>query len=115
MDTNKRKTERKNSLFYLNVTDRLTGKSIGRLVNLSPEGLMLVSDKPIDKNQTFNLMLELPKKIHNSGSAFFSATSRYSHRDVNPQYFNTGFCMEEITPRDLFALKSLLKEYSFSS
>ncbi len=47
---NLRKIERRYLVFYLRVFDGLSSKIIGHLVDITEEGIMLLSDSPIELN-----------------------------------------------------------------
>ena len=65
MPTEKRKTLRKIANEILEVTDQITGTHLGRVVNISAEGLMLLSSSPIDTGSVYQLDLRLPRLIKN--------------------------------------------------
>ena len=60
----RRKHKRRHTIFYLKVYDETTGKVAGRLVDITIEGMMLVSEKQVDMSNIFDFRLALPEKIN---------------------------------------------------
>lgn len=50
------------------VYDTLTGKELGSLVNITNDGMMLVSAQRIEPNRIYQINLQLPKSIEGSES-----------------------------------------------
>ena len=46
----------------IRVIDRQTGTTLGQLVNISEDGLMILSTGPVSENCIFQLSLELDRK-----------------------------------------------------
>ncbi len=56
----KRSQKRWHLIYYLRVFDRDTNEMIGHLVNITTEGIMLISDQTIDLDKTFHLRMLWP-------------------------------------------------------
>jgi len=51
-------------IYYLKVTDRLTGQEIGRLGDIHIEGMLLLTPEPLSGETVYeSLLLELPKAM----------------------------------------------------
>ncbi len=87
----RRKHKRRHSIFYIKVYDQETSKTIGRLVDITTGGMMLVSEKPVPVGTVTKLKMPLPEKIHDIGEISFDAKSVWNGPDVNTDFFDTGF------------------------
>jgi len=110
---NRRTKRRMHSLFYLRVYDQKSNKLAGRLVNVSQEGMMLMSEKPIEPKLDFKFKMDLPKSMAQNAAISFQAQSRWCMKDPNPKLFDTGFKIIEISSESLKALNELIRDYTF--
>jgi hypothetical protein len=56
---NRRKTDRRYLLCFVRVYDAATCQQIGNLVDITPQGAMIVGQEPIPDAQAMHLRLEL--------------------------------------------------------
>ncbi|MEE8574236.1 MAG: PilZ domain-containing protein [Thermodesulfobacteriota bacterium] len=113
IDDHKRLLERKHTTYYFDVLDRGSGELVGRTVDITSEGLMLVSEAPIELNKIFELKLIIPFEVAGSNQIEFDAESHWGKPDVNPEHRITGFKFTKITPEEITKIKRLAEEYSF--
>lgn len=109
----KRQVERKYLVFYLRVFDGMSPKVLGHVVNLSSKGIMLLSDLAIPVNEEYRLRMKLPTSVCERGDLVFEATSRWSKKDANPDFYLTGFQIHNLDENDKVDILSLLDEFSF--
>ncbi len=109
----KRKHKRMNSLFYLRVFNRDTDRLAGRMVNITPEGIMLVSEKPIEPNENFSFRMVLPEGYEGKRTITFDANSRWCIKDINPDLYDTGFKLSGVSSEDVKVIERLIEDYTF--
>jgi hypothetical protein len=109
----KRQVERKYLVFYLRVFDGLGSKVIGHLVNISSNGIMLLSDFPIPVNEEYKLRMRLPHELVEKGEIIFSAASRWCRKDTNPEFYVTGFQLSDMSPALKDSILCLIDEFSY--
>lgn len=109
----KRDTERKYLAFYLRVFDGASPQVLGHVVNLSAQGIMLLSDTEIPLDKDYTLRMRFPTSTADKGELLFKATSRWSKKDENPDFFLTGFQIHDLKPEDQESIIELLEEFSF--
>lgn len=109
----RRRLKRRHLIYYLRVFNQANDNLIGHLVDLTTEGIMLISEEEIVLNQEYELRLNLPEEIENSREIRFKALSMWSKADVNPEFFDTGFKFLEISPRHLEIIRVLIEDFSF--
>lgn len=86
----KRKLERKTVSTSLEVYDLDTGDHLGRVVDLHTEGLMLLSDKPIDLFKRFALQVSLPMTLNGLTEFFLDAESLWQRESLAGGQYWTG-------------------------
>ena len=108
----RRKIPRRHIVFYLRVFNADNNKILGHLANLTPRGMMLVSDAPVEKKQKFLLRMKLPKELAGRTEVSFEATCRWCRPDENPDFYISGFKIKSLD-RDLeSSLLQLVKDFS---
>lgn len=109
----KRKVKRRYLLYYMRVYDAETRQQIGNLVDLTPEGAMLVSENPLPTKKTYNLKLELSEDVADKPFLDFTAKSLWCQPDIEPHFFNTGFKTIKISPEDVKIIQRIVEVYGF--
>ena len=94
---------------YLQVYNRVTGRPLGYIVNISSQGMMLVSQAQLMTHAVFQLSIHIPDKSKTK-KIDFEALSLWSRSDVTPGYYDTGFSFIR-APEELIELVSALKDY----
>ena len=110
----KRKHKRVNLFYYLEIIDNKTDKSLGHLVDITPEGLMMISEEEIPTGKEFHLKMLLPETAYGNKKAIsFKANSRWAKRDVNPAFFASGYQIVDIGPVESETITSLIDNFAF--
>lgn len=107
----RRKSDRKSTLHIIRVLNRDTGKQIGRLVNITTDGMMLISKKPIDIGKIIPVRLVLPRMIHDKEELEFNAEVRWCRSDTNPNYQAVGFKLLNITREGTEIIEAVFHEF----
>ena len=106
----KRVIKRHQLRYYLKVYNRKTGKPIGYIVNISTEGMRLVSHIPLLTHSVFQFRIKLPREIEGERNIDFDALSCWCRPDVSPDCFDTGFKLID-APKSLLDLVESLTQY----
>ncbi len=109
-----RRLKRENTVYYLSVFDTPSDDEVGKLVDITIEGCMLICDAPVEPDKTFQLRIVLPRPIAGASELIFAAESRWCRPAENIDFFNTGFAIKDISPKDRSLVELLIKFYSFS-
>jgi len=96
--------------YYLQVYNRVTNKPLGYIVNISHQGMMLVSNTQLMSHAVFGMRIKIPTALKGKRKIDFDALSHWSKPDVTPGYFDTGFSFTE-PPTELTELIEALTEY----
>ncbi|MBW1840492.1 MAG: PilZ domain-containing protein [Deltaproteobacteria bacterium] len=110
---NKRTCNRKFLKLYLQVSDRETGQLFGHLVDITDVGGQVTSEQPIKTDMTFQLILTLPAETMGTKELHFTATTKWSDKDSESDFYNTGFQFVELSSQNLEIIKNLIEKYCF--
>lgn len=111
MSDDRRKLQRKYLTFFGRVFDRKTGQLIGQMADVTPEGAMIISGRPLDIDQDYQLRLDLPDTIFEQAHMDIDARSVWCQPDLEPSLFNTGFQLFNMTPEKVAIVEKIIKEY----
>lgn len=109
-----RSLERRHLIYYLEIYDDVTGKLLGHLVDITTEGIKLVSKAPIEKGKIFRLRMRLPEDYFDEKTLRFEATSLWSTNDVNPDFYDTGFTVVGMDKRAKDIVSGLVGQFGFN-
>ena len=109
----RRKWKRRHLVYYLKIFNAESGEKIGNLVDITAGGMMLVSGSSMAENQTLRICVELPEEVLQKDNICFTAETRWSKMDVNPDLYVTGFEITDITQEDLAVIDSLIRRHGF--
>jgi hypothetical protein len=109
----KRKTKRRFLLFYMRIYDAATRQQIGNLVDITPRGIMVVSEKRIPEGKTTRLRMELTDEVAEKPFMEFSALSKWCEPDITPNMYNTGFEILDLSAEDADIIKQINNQFGF--
>ena len=100
-------------MYYSRVFDRRTGRVIGYIVDLTPDGAMVISEEPIEPDLHFRLRMDLPEELSEKAFIDFEAQSVWSKKDLDPNFWDTGFHLTNIAPENVNLIERMIAEYGF--
>ncbi len=109
----RRKLKRRHLIYYSRVYERATGKLMGHLMDITSEGIKLISQEAIPTETTFSLRMDLPEEIMAKSIVFFEAYSVWCTPDINPDFWNTGFRVLNMDAHDVELIDHMIDEYGF--
>jgi hypothetical protein len=108
----KRKINRRDFTYYMQVTDDLSKQLIGYLTDISTGGFRLDCPKQIPAGQDFRMQIQLTPDIAEKNSMSFVARSKWCHTDhVDPNTYNVGFEIVNMAPSDLVIFQRMFDKY----
>ena len=109
--TEKRKLRRWHVVYYLRIFDHETESQLGHVVDLTTEGLKVVSEWPIPTPKRYNLWMELPRADGDTQQVHLEAESLWTRRDEsNGRFHNTGFCLASASSETTRAIRALVDQ-----
>jgi len=115
MHTNKRQHKRAHLIYYLRIFDTDNGADIGHLVDITPQGIMLISEKPITVGKDFSFRMQLPDLVADHEEVSFSARCLWCKQDFIPDFYVSGYLIENISPQETKTIIALINSYGFKS
>ena len=115
MNQNKRQLKRVHLIYYLRIFDKDSGENIGHLVDITTQGIMMVSEETIPSGKNFSLRMQLPTTITGREEIEFSAHSLWCKKDINPDFYVTGYRINNITTQEAKTITALINAYGFKS
>ena len=109
--TEQRKSPRKIANEVLEVYDQITGAQLGKVVNISAEGLMLLSDQQIETGSVYQLDLKLTRLINQHSRISFGAEAIWSTEAAQPDSYWTGFRMIDISEDNIITIDELIFDW----
>jgi hypothetical protein len=107
----RRKLKRKYMVFFGRVFDLTTTQPIGNVADITPAGIMIISNQPIELNKVFKLRLDLPEHIFGIDHLDLEGRSIWQSPDIDPMHYNTGFKLLNITPEQTDIIDRIIQEY----
>ena len=93
------------------VFNRGCDQFIGQLVDISVEGMMILSDQPIKRDTILEMKVELPEEIADGKQLVIKAKSLWWHQDDdNRGLCNNGFLIESSSIDLSYIMNQLLRD-----
>jgi hypothetical protein len=113
VDKEQRKMRRKDLSYYLPVTEPGSSVQIGIIVDVSPLGFKLESQKPILPGEILHFRIDLSGGIGPSKSVVFVGRSKWYHPDlIDPSTYIVGFEIMDMSPEEVHKFHRALEEYA---
>ncbi|MCP4572999.1 MAG: PilZ domain-containing protein [bacterium] len=103
-----RQRPRKNTPHLVKAVDHATGQVIGRVVDITADGMMLVSSTGFNLGDIFELRINLPVMVHYRSDVDVRAEVMWSGPDTNPQYYKAGFKFVSLANDDGYLLEEVM-------
>jgi hypothetical protein len=113
MDDDRRQFKRRYLAFYSRVFDVRSHQMLGHVVDITPQGLMLISETPLPPDTAFRLEIELPEDFAHKRAIIFDARSRWCQADIDPHFHNTGFQLVDIAADDVAIIQRIVATFGF--
>ena len=107
-----RKLERKELSQAITVLDTINGGVFGELVNVTTEGLMVMTDREIETQAIFQLSLQLPEAIKGGNQIVIGADCLWCRSAENFSRYWAGFQIIDASERALTQLEVLIDLYA---
>lgn len=108
----RRQEARKSTSDYFLVYDSETDQLIGRVLDLTCEGAMMISEAQVDIPKAFKCRLVLPRMYGKKRMISFEAESIRCEKNLELDWFETGYRIFNISSGDHAALKQVLGEWA---
>ncbi|MFC1475994.1 PilZ domain-containing protein [Candidatus Zixiibacteriota bacterium] len=110
MNDRRRKTRRQADQSHF-VYDSKTGAVMGRVADMTEQGLMLLADKQIQPDTKFQCRMPLPENTQGNNDISFEAESKWCLLDEKSGQYHTGYEFRTMTADNIARLQKLLKSW----
>ena len=93
---------------YLRLYNADDSQLLGHLVNITTEGIMLISETPLPTDTVFNLKMDLPSNQGNTQTISLNAHTVWTKPDVDPYFHCTGLQLLDCPEESINALASMI-------
>jgi hypothetical protein len=107
----KRKFNRVHLIHYLRLFDRKSGELIGNLVDLTSEGLQLISEKAIAPGKLLEIRMEFPETVDGERELQLNAEAVWCDHQLDPDLFSVGCKLIPVTPDKINIIRDLIDNY----
>jgi len=99
---------RKNTPHLVRVLNEESGETVGRVVDITADGMMLVTKAKIKVGQLFNFRIILPVMVHHRSDVCLEAKSVWVKADSNSEYSKCGFKFINLAGEEGFLLEDVM-------
>jgi len=94
----RRRARRRALIYYLKVIDLATGKELGRVADITRDGMMLFGNKTLNKKNNYRVRIIMEKSVFDMslGNLDVTAEIRWSKPDANPELTLTGMLFHDL-------------------
>lgn len=107
-----RRSPRKTAHVTINVTNAMTGEPMGRIGNLSADGMLLVCNRKVADNALFQLAFELVDANGAPRMIEVGVHEQWSEAANVPGHYWVGFQFIDVAPDDIAIIASWLGDNS---
>jgi hypothetical protein len=109
----KRKLKRRHLIYYLHVQERASGKPIGSLVDISTEGIMIMSEQPIELGTVLELKIMLESEMSDKQFLYFDAKVLRCEKSINGTNYDIGCKLLNLSDKDFREIEIIIDELGF--
>ena len=105
---NYRHRPRKNTPHIVKAFDAEKGTYIGRVVDITADGMMIVTEDQCTIGRVFQLRVILPVIVQHKSDVFIETQVVWCEPDANPSYYKTGLRFVNLPGEDGFLLEDVM-------
>ena len=108
--SSKRRSIRKRAAHAIMVSNSMTGDTMGRIGNLSLDGLMLIASKPVHEEHYFQVSFPLTTRTLGAGKLEIGVQCLWAEQSRSANAHFAGFRIIDIADSDLPLLRRWVEE-----
>ncbi len=110
---NTRRLQRRHLIYYLRIVDRDTDQLIGFLVDITTEGLMIMSESPLEVGRVFRCKMLVQSELSDREHLCFEAKSIWCRKGTASNFYDTGLQLLTMAPEDFSSIQQIIDELGF--
>ncbi len=113
--TENRRGARRTVFYYLEIIDMSNGSPLGRMGDISREGIMILTEKALPVRKNYRISIKLPpERVFPSETLNIEIRTMWTKPDVNPSLFCTGCSIIGALPEKDAVIARLIEFYGFN-
>lgn len=114
-DADRRLDKRKHPIFYYSIFDASTKSEIGKVIDLTPNGVMVMTDKKIKVGDMLDVVIEFPEgESHIEEKCSAKVSCKWEKTSITDKdLLDIGFHIEEISDDDRKVLVEMSQKDCF--
>ena len=108
-----RKLERKNLVYFPEVINSDTHQKVGRIIDLTTEGFLIVGDTAIEEGTSFNASVTWVDEVRKEATFSCIIHVVWCKEDINPSYKAIGCKIDEMSVNTKESIKRLIRKWGF--
>jgi hypothetical protein len=114
-DSQDRRTiKRRHLIYYLRVWKRPGGELVGHVVDITTQGMMLISEQQLPLNKRYDLEIRWRSPDGEKDQVIaFSAETMWASPDINASFYDTGLKLLDDAEDVLKPIAELIQHYGF--
>ncbi len=109
----RRKNKRRYLLYYTRIYDTAARKQAGNLVDITTQGVMVLSPEPFEIGKKYRLRMELSDDVSDRPHMELDVLTRWSHPDIDPRLYSSGFEIFDLGPEEEKVIQRIVGIYGF--
>lgn len=110
----KRIYKRMHLIYYLKVMDTKTDELVGFVVDITPEGMMIMSETDIEVGRVFNFKILMKNDTDESEFLCFDARSKWCRKDDSGNFYDCGFELLNVDYKNVAKIEDIIRTLCFS-
>jgi c-di-GMP-binding flagellar brake protein YcgR len=106
-----RKLSRRRTSDYFVVYERETERIVGRLVNLTIAGAMIISEDPVEVPTVIKCRIKMPQPVEGRHEIVFDAESRWCKKNNHTDWYETGYKFTNVSDADTKLITMVTREW----
>lgn len=111
MEHHRRHLERKQLSTAIPVCNAVTGQTVGELVNITVEGLMIIAEQCPDVHSIYQYTLQLPSPILGKSTASVGVDCMWTREQDDHHRHWAGFQIIDASPDDIAVIAELIANF----
>lgn len=107
----KRKEQRKHLSLYLRVQNMENGDSVGHLVDMTPDGVRILTNSSMKTDIVYKLGIDLSMVMNFEQRVVFDASCVWQEQEFSSGAWNCGFTILKITNKGREILEMLVDQF----
>jgi hypothetical protein len=106
---------RRKVFYYLEIIDLDRNEPLGRLGDISPAGIMILTDAPLPREKRYRISILLPETgVFPKKTLDMEIETRWEKPDINPRILCTGCSLIDTAGDNIKIIDALVEFYGFS-